>query len=86
MPLIDYHLATTIKISKENLSSGVVRALSKNLELGKDKRTWNQKQLQALTLILCNLVRSWREDGGVFLYSRDKKTIDKKFNPLGIGY
>jgi hypothetical protein len=86
MPLIDYHLTTTIEISKEDISSGAVGALSKNLELGKDKRTWNQKQLQALTLILCNLVRSWREDGGVFLYSRDKKTIDKKFNPLGIGY
>ena len=86
MPLIDYHLTTTIEISKEDISSGAARALSKNLELGKDKRTWNQKQLQALTLILCNLVRSWREDGGVFLYSRDKKTIDKKFNPLGIGY
>ena len=86
MPLIDYHLTTTIEISKEDICNGTARALSKNLELGKDKRTWNQKQLQALTLILCNLVRSWREDGGVFLYSRDKKTIDKKFNPLGIGY
>ena len=86
MPLIDYYLTTPIDISKEDISSDGVRAFSRNLELGKDNRTWNKKQLQALTLILCNLVRSWREDGGVFLYSRDKKTVDKKFNPLGIGY
>ena len=86
MPLIDYHLTTTIELTKEDISSGSVRALSKNLELGKDNRTWNKQQLKALTLILCNLVKSFNEDGGVFLYSRDKKTVDKKFNPLGIGY
>ena len=86
MPLIDYHLTTTIELTKEDISSGSVRALSKNLELGKDNRTWNKQQLKALTLILCNLVKSFNEDGGVFLYSRDKKTVDKKFNPLGIGF
>ena len=86
MPLIDYHLTTSIEISKEDISSGNVRTLSKNLDLGKDNRTWNKKQLKALTLILCNLVKSFNEDGGVFLYSRKKISVEKKFNPLGIGY
>ena len=86
MPEIDYHLTTLVEITKEDISSGTPRALSRNLDLGKDNRTWNKKQLKALTLILCNLVRSWREDGGVFLYARDKRTIDKKFNPNQIGY
>ena len=86
MPEIDYHLTTLVEITKEDISSGTPRALSRNLDLGKDNRTWNKKQLKALTLILCNLVKSWREDGGVFLYARDKRTIDKKFNPNEIGY
>ena len=86
MPSIDYHLTKLVEITKDELSSARVRSLSKNLDLGKDNRTWNKKQLKALTLILCNIVRSWKEDGGVFLYARDKRTIDKKFNPNEIGY
>ena len=82
MPSIDYHLTTLVEITKEDISSAKIRSLSKHLDLGKDNRTWNRKQLKALTLILCNLVKSWREDGGVFLYARDKRTIDKKFNLL----
>ena len=70
MPEIDYHLTTLRVITKEDISSGIPRALSSNLDLGKDNRTWNKKQLKALTLILCNLVRSWREDGGVSLCKR----------------
>ena len=86
MPSIDYFLTTSVELTKEDISSGNARSLSKHLDLGKDKRTWNKKQLQALTLILCNLVSSWREDDGEFLYPRDKKTVANKFNPLGIGY
>jgi len=86
MPLIDYHLTTSIELTKHDISNGAVRNLSKKLDLGKDNRTWNRQHLQALTLILCNLVKSFNEDGGVFLYSRKKIGIDKKFNPLGIGY
>ena len=83
MPLIDYHLTTSIELTKHDISSGAVRNLSKKLDLGKDNRTWNKQHLQALTLILCNLVKSFNEDGGVFLYSRKKIAIDKKFNPIG---
>ena len=86
MPLIDYHLTTFIELTKHDISNGAVRNLSKKLDLGKDNRTWNKQHLQALTLILCNLVKSFNEDGGVFLYSRKKIAIDKKFNPLAIGY
>ena len=60
MPEIDYHLTTLVEITKEDISNGTPRALSRNLELGKDNRTWSKKQLKALTLILCNIVMSWK--------------------------
>ena len=86
MPTIDYFLATDIVLTKEDISNGLPRELTPNLDLGKDNRTWNKDQLKALTLILCNLVSKHYEDDGIWIYSRDKKQIPKQFNPNEIKY
>ena len=87
MPYIDYYLSTKIKLTKDSLSATeLTSSLTSNLDLGKDKRTWNKKQLEALTLILCNLVKNHHLDNGVFLYSRkNRKNIPTSFNPQNIG-
>jgi len=86
MPCINYYLSTQIELSKDALIWGLPRELTPKLDLGKDNRQWNKKQLQALTLILCNVVMHHREDDGIFFYSRDKQTVHKQFNPNGVGY
>ena len=87
MPYIDYYLSTKIKLTKDSLTATeLTSSLTSNLDLGKDNRTWNKKQLEALTLILCNLVKHHHIDNGVFLYSRkNRKNIPESFNPLNIG-
>ena len=72
MPYVDYLLTTDTDLTKGMISEGLPRELTPNLDLGKDNRTWNKSQLQALKLILCNIVDHGHEDNGVFLYSRDK--------------
>ena len=90
MPFIDYSLTTNIELTKEDLTkTELTKQITKDLDLGivHDKRTWNKQQLKTLALILCNLVKHHREDGGIFLYSRDKtKNLAKGFNPNGVGY
>lgn len=87
MPQIDYFLTTDIELSKEDIANGYPRELSPKLDLGSDNRQWNKQQLRTLTLILCNLVKTHKEDEGIYLYSRDKtKNISKQFNPTDIGY
>jgi len=87
MPYIDYYLSTKIKITKNSLTATpLTSSITSLLDLGKDNRTWNKKQLEALTLILCNLVKHHHLDDGVFLYSRkNRKNIPTSFNPLNIG-
>ena len=72
MPFIDYFLTTDTDLTKGMISEGFPRELTPNLDLGKDNRTWNKTQLQALKLILCNIVDHGHDDNGVLLYSRDK--------------
>ena len=87
MPYVDYLLTTDTDLTKGMISEGFPRELTPNLDLGKDNRTWNKTQLQALKLILCNIVDHGREDNGVFLYSRDKtRNIPRRFNPQQISY
>ena len=85
MPSIDYTLTTDTDLTKEQISTGLPRELTPTLELGKDHRTWNIDQLNALKLILCNLIDRGNKDNGVFLYSRKmvKKPSDR-FNPHGV--
>ena len=86
MPTIDYFLATDIVLTKEDISNGLPRELTPNLDLGKDNRTWNKDQLKALTLILCNLVTHHNEDDGIWIYSRGKEQVARQFNPNEIKY
>ena len=87
MPYIDYFLTTNQQLTKESFSSGLPRELTPNLDLGSDNRQWNKKQIEALTLILCNVVMHHREDEGIFLYSRKKgKNIPTQFNPNNVGH
>ncbi len=72
MPTLDYFLTTNIELTKDMISDGLPRELTPTLDLGKDNRTWNQKQLAALKLILCNIVDNPHKDVGIWLYSRDK--------------
>ena len=65
MPYIDYYLSTKIKLTKDSFTATeLTSSLTSNLDLGKDNRTWNKKQLDALTLILCNLVKHHHIDNG----------------------
>ena len=84
MPTIDYFLTTKTPLTKEDISTGLPRELTPTLDIGAYK--WNKEQLKALTLILCNLVTKHTEDEGIWIYSRDKRTIPLQFNPTGIGY
>ena len=86
MPSLDYFLTTDIELTKEMISDGLPRELTPNLDLGKDNRTWNKSQLNALKLVLCNIVDNPHKDNGVFLYSRDKKQIPSRFNPTEVSY
>ena len=87
MPCINYFLSTQIELSKDALIWGLPRELTPKLDLGKDNRQWNKKQLQALTLILCNVVMHHREDDGIFFYSREKgKNLHTQFNPNNVGH
>ena len=87
MPTLDYFLTTNIELTKDMISDGLPRELTPTLDLGKDNRTWNQKQLAALKLILCNIVDNPHKDVGIWLYSRDKtKNIPYRFNPNEVKY
>jgi hypothetical protein len=86
MPYIDYFLTTDTDLTKEMISEGLPRELTPTLELGKDKRTWNKSQLEALKLLLCNIVKQGHKDNGLFLYSRSHTQIPLKFNPHEISY
>ena len=87
MPYIDYFLTSDTELTKDKLSeSELTRSLTTKLDLGKDNRTWNKTQLEALKLLLCNIVTYLHEDNGVFLYSRNKKQVPHRFNPNDIRY
>ena len=94
MPYIDYFLSTDVEITKDRLTSDTSASLlvpdtssiTTTLDLGKDNRTWNKKQLNALKLILCNIVSYPHHDNGIFLYSRKKRQIPLRFNPSNIKY
>ena len=87
MPYLNYFLTTDVELSKEDIANGYPRELTPKLDLGSDNRQWNKKQLEALTLILCNLVKHHKEDEGIFLYSRMKgRNIALQFNPNNIGH
>ena len=87
MPTLDYFLTSDIELTKEMISDGLPRELTPSLDLGKDNRTWNKNQLNALKLILCNIVDNPHKDVGIWLYSRDKtKNIPYRFNPSEVKY
>lgn len=86
MPNIDYFLTTDFELSKEDISNGLPREITPKLDLGKDNRQWNKKQLNALRLLLCNLVKHHKEDNGIFFYERKKYQIKKQFNPTDVKY
>ena len=64
--------------------SGLPRELTPKLELGKDNRQWNKKQLEALTLILCNVVMHYKKMKVSFI--PEKKNIPTQFNPNNVGH
>ena len=85
MPHLDYFITTDVELTKDKVASeGERPLLTPDLDLG--ARKWNKKHLEALRLVLCNLVKWGHRDKGVFLYSRDKKQIPKQYNPYEIGY
>ena len=87
MPYIDYFLTSDTELTKDKLSeSELTRGLTTRLDLGKDNRTWNKTQLEALKLLLCNIVTYLHEQNGVFFYSRNKKQVPHRFNPNDISY
>ena len=83
MPTIDYFLTVPVELTKKDLEyKSKVPLLVPDLDLGKDNRTWNKKQLEALKLLLCNCVKHGHRDDGVFFYSRDKNfKVPVQFNP-----
>ncbi|MDC2971545.1 hypothetical protein OAY85_00490 [Gammaproteobacteria bacterium] len=84
MPYIDFHLFAFETVTKEDLRT---HPLAKDINFGKDNRTWNKKQLDALHLLLCNIAKYHRDDKGIFFYSRDKtKNLPFPFNPHNISY
>jgi hypothetical protein len=82
MPTINYHLTTDIEITKDKLKDAVSNLGIDDFELGKDNRTWNRKQLQALKLLLCNVVEQGNRKKIIFIYSRSNEQIPTAFNPL----
>ena len=79
MPYIDFSLTTDQEITKESLRETVPRSLlSPDLKLGKDHRTWNKKQLRALKVVLCNIIRYGENRSCTLLYSRKKESISYK--------
>jgi hypothetical protein len=56
MPHLDYYLTTDVELTKDRLRQAEQPLLTPDLVLGQDNRTWNAKRLQALKLVLCNLV------------------------------
>jgi hypothetical protein len=85
MPHLDYFITTDGELTKDRIASeGERPLLTPDLDLG--ARKWNKKHLEALRLILCNLVQWGHRDNGVFLYSRTKEQIPRQFNPYEIGY
>ena len=52
MPTIDYFLTVPVELTKKDLEyKSKVPLLVPDLDLGKDNRTWNKKQLEALKLL-----------------------------------
>ena len=86
MPHLDYYITTDVELNKDKLKQAELPLLIPDLVLGQDNRTWNTKRLEALRLVLCNLVKWGHKDEGFFLYSRNKKTIPRMFNPFQVGY
>ena len=86
MPTINYHLTTDIEITKDKLKDAVSYLGIDGFELGNDNRTWNRKQLQALKLLLCNVVEQGNRKKIIFIYSRANKQIPTAFNPFNISY
>jgi hypothetical protein len=87
MPYLDFHLtADELELTKDKLKQAEKPLLAPDLALGQDNRTWNQKRLEALKLLLCNAVKYGHRDRGVFLYSRKKENVAPMFNPSRIGY
>ena len=72
MPYIDYFLTSDTELTKDKLSeSELTRSLTTKLDLGKDNRTWNKTQLEALKLLLCNIVTYLHEQNGVFFLFKE---------------
>ena len=87
MPYIDYYLTSDTALTKAQLTeSELTRSLTSKLDLGKDNRTWNKEHLKALKLLLCNAITYLNQDDNIFLYSRKKRTVPKRFNPSEVGY
>ncbi|MFL2698009.1 MAG: hypothetical protein ACJ0F4_02265 [Gammaproteobacteria bacterium] len=87
MPYIDYYLTSDTDLTKAQLTeSELTRSLTSKLDLGKDNRTWNKEHLKALKLLLCNAITYLNQDDNIFLYSRKKRTVPKRFNPSEVGY
>lgn len=86
MPTINYHLTADVQLTKDSLKQATSSLLAPDFYLGKDNRTWNRKQLDALKLLLCNVVEYGHKDKGIFLYSRSKTQIPTSFNPFDISY
>ena len=87
MAYIDYFLTTDVSLTKPKLVESLASCFPRHqLNLGKDNRTWNKKQLQALELLLCNIVLYGDQNKGVFLYTRDKRQVPSQYNPSNIGY
>ena len=87
MPYIDYFLSTDVVLTKSKLSESLAQCFPNHqLNLGRDNRTWNKKQLQALSLLLCNVVFHGDPKKGIFLYSRNKQRVPHQYNPSDISY
>ena len=57
MPYLDYFITTDVELAKDGLRQAEKPLLIPDLILGQDNRTWNKKRLEALRLVLCNLVK-----------------------------
>ena len=86
MPVINYHLTSDVQLTKDSLKQATSSLLAPDFNLGNDNRTWNKKQLEALKLLLCNVVEYGHKGKGVFLYSRSKTQLPTAFNPFDISY
>jgi hypothetical protein len=79
MPYIDYFLTTEQSLTQDKLKKATKPLLTPDLDFG--ARQWNKKQVAALTLVLCNIVKHGHRDGGVFLYSRKREQVPSRFSP-----